>query len=186
MEKGDDERRVLAPRAGRVRGLRDIRTLGSLRMPVPSGPAIPCIGVHGVRLGFGTARREPRGDSGVSPERPKTWVFLQRPRFSRHQRRLLVDRVAEPDVDVFEEEQAVLVLAELPGARDGEVEVQVNGDVLTLSTRPTRPDGLRQYREILLPFPVSPRIARQTLHNGVLELELLRASPPAGSGREES
>lgn len=171
---GNDERRVVAPMAGRVRGLRDIRTLGSLPTPAKPRSAPPSIGA---RIRVGTATPGPPHADAL-PERPRTWVFVRRPRFSRHQGRLLVDRMVEPEVDVFEEGQSVLVLAELPGVRGDEVDVQVNGDVLTLSTMPASPDGLRHYRELLLPFAVSGRIARRALRNGVLELELLAASPP--------
>ncbi|MDD5309186.1 MAG: Hsp20/alpha crystallin family protein [Deltaproteobacteria bacterium] len=97
---------------------------------------------------------------------------------------LLVDRMAEPHVEVFEEEQALVVLAELPGAREEDIDVQVNGDVLTLSTGPT-PDGRRYYRELLLPFPVSPDNVQRALHNGVLELELCRAPSHAGAVRTQ-
>ena len=173
MGKGDDERDGAA-RAGRVRGLRDIRTLGSLRRSLPPG----------VNVRIGLAEHSPRPVSELPPQRPRTWVFVKRPRFARHQGMLLVDRMAEPDVEVFEEEQSLVVLAELPGAREEDIDVQVNGDVLTLSTRPN-PDRRQYYRELLLPFPVSADIVQRALRNGVLELELGRAPSAAAAERTQ-
>jgi HSP20 family protein len=91
---------------------------------------------------------------------------------------LLVDRIDEPAVDIFEEGQSLVVLAELPGARLEDVEVRVNGDVLVLSTRPGHHDRRRYYREMLLPFAVHSEGLQRTFRNGVLELELERANKP--------
>ncbi len=169
--------------AGRIRGLRDIQTLGTLRRPAPASVGLQRVGL---RLGLGLGAGKPRSPPGTeSPGRPRAWVFVKRPRFARHQGTLLVDRVDEPEVDVFDEGQCLLVLAERPGAREQDVEVHVNGDVLLLSTRPG-PDGRRRYhRELLLPFPVESAGVRRTFRNGVLELELQRGSPPAKAGRRQ-
>lgn len=177
MGKGDDEREGL-PASSRMRGLRDIRTLGGLR---GSSAARSVLG-HG-RIGSGLATRVPRRRSDAPVGRPRAWVFIKRPRFSRHQGMLLVDRVAEPDVDVFEEGHALVVLAEMPGASEEDIEVEVKGDVLTLSTR--HPERRRYYREILLPFPVSREKVRRAFRNSVLELHLGRAPSPRTKRRSQ-
>jgi HSP20 family protein len=78
----------------------------------------------------------------------------------------------EPIVDVFDEGEKLLVVAELPGVAKKEIKVEVNGDVLELSTT-----GTRKYaKEVLLPAAakddVEPAI---TYNNGVLEVRLEKA-----------
>ncbi len=95
-----------------------------------------------------------------------------------------MDRVEEPEVDFIDEGQTLAVLVEFPGVREEELDVQVNGDVLSLSAEfgqdEPRP---RYYRELLLPFAVETHSIQRTFHNGVLELELRRASSSPGSER---
>ncbi len=173
-------------RARVVRGLRDIRTLGSLRLstsPVRTGSSLASR--LDLRIGVGPAERAPRR-ADQSAERPRAWVFVKRPRFARHQGTLLVDRVVEPDVDVFAEGQAVVMFAELPGVEKGDIEVHVSGDVLTLAAKSTHSDRRRYYREILLPFPVSEEGIEWDFRNGVIELELSRAQPPRATRRTKS
>jgi len=187
MTKPSDERQ---PRAGasRLRGVRDIRTLGALRKP-SSGllrSSLVEVRVGTGRVGTGRAGRKPAGPAKAeAPEQPRAWVFVKRPRFSRHQGMLLVDHIAEPEVDIFEEGQSLVVLAELPGARHEDIEVHVNGDVLVLSTTPGHDDRRRYYREILLPFTVSSAGIQRAFRNGVLELELERAPPPPSETRRK-
>lgn len=168
------------PRTGRVRGLHDIRTLGNLsRTPTLSrASATP-----GFRIGAGFSRRE-QPTIPCFPEEPRTWVFVKQHCFSRRQGMLLVDRITEPEVDVFDEGLAVVVLAELTGAREQDIELHVNGDVLTLETKPGSTDFLRYYREILLPFPVAAVSIQRAFRNGVLEIELERESDQSRSRRE--
>ena len=176
----DDNERVVAVTVGRVRGLHDIRTLGSLRRSQLPRPQLPAVDVRIV-----SARTPPRSVSEFPPQRPQAWIFVKRPRFSRYQGMLLVDRMAEPHVDVFEEEQALVVLVELPGIREGDIDVQVNGNVLTISTRPT-PDRRRYYRKLLLPFLVSTDNIQRALHNNVLKLELGRTLQDGAAERKQS
>lgn len=171
---------------GRVRGLRDIRTLGRLSRPAYANGVLHllevCIGLRARGSGH-QGRPGPAAPEAAAGAR--AWVFVRRPRFSRYQGRLLVDPVAEPAADVFEEGRALVVLAELPGIREEDIEVRVTGDVLTIDTRSGREDRRRYYREILLPFPAAPGSIRRALRNGMLEIELERDSAgEAASGPE--
>ena len=77
----------------------------------------------------------------------------------------------EPIVDVFDEGDALLVVAELPGVAKKEIKVELNGDVLALSTT-----GSRKYaKEVLLPHPATEEEMTITVHNGVLEVRLRKA-----------
>jgi HSP20 family protein len=77
-----------------------------------------------------------------------------------------VSDVREPMVDVFDEEGMVLVVAEMPGASETEIAIEVKGDVLKL-----RSNGEPRYaRELVLPARVEPEPARKVYRNGLIEL----------------
>jgi len=85
----------------------------------------------------------------------------------------VVDEVREPMVDVFDEGDAILVVAEMPGVSIKDIVIDVKGDVLSISTIETAP---RKYaKEVLLPAGVSVASQRSTLKNGVLELRFNKA-----------
>jgi HSP20 family protein len=82
-----------------------------------------------------------------------------------------VQEVREPMVDVFEEEDHLLVLAELPGIGKEDVRVEVKDDVLTISAA----RGDKKYRkEVLLPRTVSKEKMQVSCNNGVLEIRCLK------------
>lgn len=84
-----------------------------------------------------------------------------------------VAEVREPLADIFDEEEEILVVVELPGVAEEEIHIEVQGDVLCLETT-----GQRQYaKEILLPSAVQTDELRQTYRNGILELRLSKVSP---------
>ena len=84
-----------------------------------------------------------------------------------------VAEVREPLVDLFDEEQEILVVLELPGVAEEEIHIEVQDDVLCLETT-----GQRKYaKEILLPSAVQAEGLRQTYRNGILELRLNKIPP---------
>ncbi len=88
-----------------------------------------------------------------------------------------VAEVREPLVDVFDEGDHVLVVAELPGVAEGGIRVEVKDDILALSAEGRD----RKYaKELLLPATVDPASLRQSFQNGVLEVRLSKAQPPKG------
>ena len=79
-----------------------------------------------------------------------------------------VQEVREPMVDVFEEEDHLLVLAELPGIGKEDVRLEVKDDVLTISAE----RGDKKYRkEVLLPRNVSRERMQISCNNGILEIK---------------
>ena len=83
----------------------------------------------------------------------------------------VVDEVREPMVDVFDEGESVLVVAELPGVAEEEIAVEVRDDVLSLEAK-----GDRRYaKEVLLPCPVDVATLRKAYKNGVLEVRFSKA-----------
>jgi HSP20 family protein len=78
----------------------------------------------------------------------------------------VVDETREPLVDIFDESDSVLVVAELPGVAEAEIQVAVEDDILSLKTA-----GRRRYaKEVLLPAAVDPATLTKTYTNGVLEV----------------
>lgn len=83
----------------------------------------------------------------------------------------IVAEAREPLVDIFDEGEAILVVVELPGVSEEEIEVDLQGDVLSLSTK-----GEREYiKEMLLPHLVDPSTLITSYKNGILELRVNKA-----------
>jgi HSP20 family protein len=79
-----------------------------------------------------------------------------------------VQEVREPMVDVFEEGDHLLVLAELPGIGKEDVRIDLEDDVLTISAE--KKD--KKYRkEVLLPRSVSKEKMQVSCNNGILEIK---------------
>jgi len=83
----------------------------------------------------------------------------------------VVDEVREPIVDVFDEEDHIRVLAEMPGVAKADIHHEIKGDILTLSAENDR----KYHKEVLLPAPVKEQDAKVTYRNGILELRLTKA-----------
>jgi HSP20 family protein len=82
-----------------------------------------------------------------------------------------VAEIREPATDVFEEDDHVLVVAEMPGVAQENVEATVEGDILTIAAD----QGEKRYRkEVLLPQPFEAEAMAVTMNNGVLEIKLSR------------
>ena len=81
----------------------------------------------------------------------------------------VVEEAREPMVDVFDEGDYLLMVAELPGVDANDIKFEVKEDVLNLSA--TRGD--RKYRkEVLLPSAVNAQAATSSYRNGVFEIKL--------------
>lgn len=84
----------------------------------------------------------------------------------------VVEEAREPMVDVFDEGDHLVLVAELPGVDEGDIRFEVKEDVLSLGVA----RGERKYRkEVLLPTPVIARAATSSYRNGVYELKLPKA-----------
>ena len=83
----------------------------------------------------------------------------------------IIDEVREPLVDLFDEGEVILVVAEVPGAEEKDIRTEVKGDTLNLSTT-TR--GRRYTTEVQLPCPVDEGSEEFTYNNGILEIKLTK------------
>jgi len=75
----------------------------------------------------------------------------------------------EPLVDVIDEGNSLLVIAELPGVSREDIFIEVKADILELKAEAKD----RKYsKEILLPSPVDADSLKSSYKNGVLEIKL--------------
>jgi len=80
----------------------------------------------------------------------------------------VVQEVREPVIDVFEETDHTLIVAEMPGISAGDVRLDVKDDVLTIYAE----KGPKKYRkEILLPRSYAADKMQVTCNNGILEIK---------------
>lgn len=85
----------------------------------------------------------------------------------------VVEDSREPIVDVFDGEDRVQVIAELPGVRENEIQVSIKGDVLILTTV-----GVKKFnKEILLPAGTVEEGLEKNYRNGVIEIKLKKRRP---------
>ena len=78
----------------------------------------------------------------------------------------------EPLVDVVEEDDEIIVVAEVPGVEKDEIKVRIKGTTLTIhADNPDRP----YHKVIELPSRVQKEDAKSAIRNGVLEVRLKKA-----------
>ncbi len=83
----------------------------------------------------------------------------------------VVRETREPIVDVFEESDHILVVAEMPGIGPDDLRIEVKDDILTLSAE----KGTKRYRkEILLPRAVQLDKTTISCNNGIVEVKCLK------------
>ena len=84
------------------------------------------------------------------------------------------------DLNVTENEQEIVVRAELPGFEQNEIDVRLSDNMLTIKAeKEKKGDGLEEYRTfyrtITLPSGIDGEKVQATYRNGVLELHIPRA-----------
>jgi len=85
--------------------------------------------------------------------------------------RSVVQEVREPAVDIFEERDHTLVVAEMPGIAAEDVRLEVNDDLLTI----TAGKGEKKYKkEVLLPGSFPREKMQVSCANGVLEVRCVK------------
>jgi len=115
------------------------------------GPLKDLKGVYGfsVKMGLGGKPTvEPFGNVKSTPKGP------------------VVEEAREPIVDIFEEEDEIQIVAEMPGVEDKDVKMDIKGDILILSAEGPK----RKYRkEVLLPSEIEPEAISRSHKNGIFE-----------------
>lgn len=110
-------------------------------------------GVYGfsVRTMAGRSVVEPFGNIKETPKGP------------------VVEEVREPMVDVFDEKDHVLIVAEMPGVEKSNIHIDIEGDALFLKAENTD----RKYKkEVPLPSAVDRSSLVSSYKNGILEVKV--------------
>lgn len=94
-------------------------------------------------------------------------------------------RVWSPAVDVYEDQDSIIIQADLPGVKQEAIDIEMNGDTLTIKGErkfedPSRQDKYvrveRQYgafqRSFTIGIPVEADKVKATYRNGTLELTI--------------
>ncbi|AEM39350.1 Heat shock protein Hsp20 [Pyrolobus fumarii 1A] len=79
----------------------------------------------------------------------------------------------EPLVDVFEDEDKITVIAELPGVDKDKIKVRIKDNKLIIRAS----NGQKYYKEVELPAKVKPETAKARYKNGVLEVVIEKEKP---------
>ena len=95
------------------------------------------------------------GTLGKRPGRPSEELFPE------------PGEAVEPPADVFDEGEQMVIVVDVPGVDLEDLEVKLEGDTFSLSTKPTA--ARRFQKELLLACEVDPRTLLTTCRNGVLE-----------------
>ncbi|PKN60261.1 MAG: heat-shock protein [Deltaproteobacteria bacterium HGW-Deltaproteobacteria-11] len=83
-----------------------------------------------------------------------------------------VQEIHEPLVDVFEDEDATTLIAEMPGVGPGDIKIDVRDDVLTVDAE----KGEKKYRkEILLSHALVREKITVTCNNGIVTIRCEKA-----------
>ena len=75
----------------------------------------------------------------------------------------------EPIVDVFEEEDCLRVMVELPGVEENEINLKAEENTLTISTDTS---ARTYYKKVELPTSVKKEVFESSYRNGILEVKL--------------
>lgn len=78
-------------------------------------------------------------------------------------------RVIEPRMEIFDEVDRLLVVAEVPGVTEEEIQCEVDGTDFVLTTQ----EGCRRRYHATAPLPRPARITARHVTNGILEVELM-------------
>lgn len=83
----------------------------------------------------------------------------------------VVQEVREPMVDLFEESDHLLIVAEMPGIGLADVQLDVKDDVLTIDAR----KGDKKYhKELLLPHSFTKQKMEVSCNNGMVEIKCFK------------
>ncbi len=99
----------------------------------------------------------------------------------------LLDWPAGPDIDLVEGDDEILVLADLPGVRKGDLELSIQGNLLTIKGEKKREEPTQSHkvvrtetwvgsfsRTINLPDSVNPEKVEAELRDGVLRIRIAK------------
>lgn len=89
----------------------------------------------------------------------------------------VVQEINEPLIDIFEDEGVTTLIAEMPGVGEGDVRIDIRGDVLTISAA----RGEKKYlKEVLLSHSPAQDKIKVTCNNGIVTISCEKAGKTTG------
>jgi len=82
-----------------------------------------------------------------------------------------VEEEREPLTDLFDEENELLVIIEMPGVDEKDIHMDLKEDILEISAVGRK---TKYRKELLLPLKVNPENMESKYNNGVLEIRILK------------
>ena len=80
-----------------------------------------------------------------------------------------VEEVREPIIDLFDEKEEIVVMAEMPGINEMDIKIELKDEILDISAR----SGERKYhKEVLFPVKVKAETLTSGYKNGILEIRI--------------
>ncbi|TXT66292.1 MAG: Hsp20/alpha crystallin family protein [Promethearchaeota archaeon] len=86
-----------------------------------------------------------------------------------------VEDAREPLVEVTEEKDKIIVIAEMPGVSKEDIELKATTHSLTISTEEKAPSGRKYFKEVSLPSAINSGYAKARYANGILEVKLKKS-----------
>lgn len=83
---------------------------------------------------------------------------------------ITVNEVLEPSVDIFEETDHTLIVADMPGVDEEDIRVDLKDDILQISAKT---DDKKYQKEILLKNSFTKDRMTRTYKNGVLKIRFM-------------
>jgi HSP20 family protein len=81
----------------------------------------------------------------------------------------VVEEERQPLVDIFDEQDHVLIIIELPGLEEEQIHTDIKGDILTLSAVG---ENRKYSREVVLPKDTDTNTVSRKYKNGILEIRM--------------
>lgn len=80
-----------------------------------------------------------------------------------------VEEEREPMTDIFDEEDDIVIIAEMPGIEESDLKIDLKGDILEISAeRKSR----KYHKELLLPMKADKSNMTLRYNNGILEIRI--------------
>jgi len=161
----------------RVKGLRDIKTATHR----PARALTVDIG----KISSLAAAQQPVRREQTTCQTPKTWLFINEPKFSRLHKSMLIDRHQTPNTEMFSEAESIILIVDCPGlVSENDIHLSVEGDILIFDAIGGIDGIKRKYAtEVVLPFVVDSSKIAASVKNGIVEVCL---HPLKGNRHEQS
>lgn len=80
-----------------------------------------------------------------------------------------MEQEREPMTDVFEEEQGIIIVAEMPGIEEEDIVLDLKEDILDISAER---NSRKYHKELLLPVKADAGRMKMKYNNGILEIRI--------------